>query len=116
RSRAKSINRRLSSSSRSTPSPVEPKRTMPSIGEESQRRRLSRNRTGATSPVTGSKGVVTGRSSPVIQPCRSSGKRPQLQLEVRRVVRRRLGDLVIDHTLGDQVHQVLVERLRLVGV
>src|SRR5690606_23949566 len=87
--------------------------TRPSIGCSTQRRRFSRNLTGAISPVTSSKFVVTGRNTP---PSRllmvvDSGKGPHLELEVSGVVGRRLGDLVCHEIVFDEFAQVLVERL-----
>src|SRR5690606_40211699 len=113
RSRANPRSRSFSSSSSSTPSPVEPNSTTPSRGCSIQRRRFSRQLTGAISPLVASNGVVTGTSTPAGR-ILVSGKGLHLQLEVRWIRRRRLGRLVLDDPLRQQVHQVLVERLRAV--
>src|SRR5690606_17324617 len=109
-SRANSSRRTFSSSSSSTPSPVEPNSTTPVSGCSIHRRRLARQLTGAMSPVTTSNGVVTGTITPAGLTGRS-GKCLHLQLEVRRVGRGGLRRLVLDHALGQQVHEVLVEGL-----
>src|SRR5690606_9470905 len=111
-SRANPVRRTFSSSSSRAPSPVDPNSTRPSGGCSHQRRRLSLHGIGATSPLTLSNGVVTGANTPRSRSAiDGSGKRPHLELEVRRIVRGRLGDLERDQVLRDQVHQVLVEGL-----